>query len=82
MCFQQIYFEHYSFTYLLYFAFCTGHWIGDPCEYGVVSLHTVPIPDYQKIQEVGENYQRTAELSYGVAAGFGSCMAQAYNQGK
>lgn len=74
-------FAHFTLL-LIYFTSCTGHWIGDPCEYGVISLHTLPTSRYKEMQEAGENYQRMAEISFGVAAGFGSCMAQAYNQGR
>ena len=61
--------------------FCAGHWVGDPCEFTSLSLHVLPMTDYKKLEEVGSKYAVEAQLSLAMTAGFGSCVAQAYNQG-
>jgi len=61
--------------------FCTGHWVGDPCEFTSLSVHVMPVTEYKKLQEVGSKYAVESQLSLGMTAGFGSCAAQAYNQG-
>lgn len=63
------------------FFFFQGHWIGDPCEFGLLHVHVLPTEDCRQFKEIGEKHFRTAEISCGLAAGFGSCLSQAYNQG-
>jgi len=58
-----------------------GHWVGDPCEFTSLSLHVLPLTEYKELQEVGSKYATESQLSFGMTAGFGSCAAQAYNQG-
>jgi len=62
-------------------VFCVGHWVGDPCEFTSLSLHVLPLTEYKELQEIGSKYALEAQLSFGMTAGFGSCAAQAYNQG-
>jgi small subunit ribosomal protein S30 len=59
----------------------SGHWIGDPCEYGLVSLHSLPLESYKMIAGLGQKHALEAEFVFGMMAAFGSCIAQAYNQG-
>jgi len=58
-----------------------GHWVGDPCEFTSLSLHVLPLTEYKEFQELGSQYAVESSLSVGMTAGFGSCAAQAYNQG-
>jgi hypothetical protein len=60
---------------------CVGHCVGDPCEYGLVSLHVMPTSHCRQLQTLGIEFLRDAQLAFGLTAGFGSCVAQAYNQG-
>jgi len=62
-------------------VFCVGHWVGDPCEFTSLSLHVLPLTEYKELQEIGSKYAVESQLSFGMTAGFGSCAAQAYNQG-
>ena len=60
---------------------CAGHWIGDPCEFTSLSVHVMPVTEYKELIEIGSKYAFESQLSLGMTAGFGSCAAQAYNQG-
>ena len=62
-------------------TFCAGHWVGDPCEFTPLSVHVMPMTQYKEIEEIGSKYAIESQLSFGMTAGFGSCAAQAYNQG-
>jgi len=62
-------------------VFCAGHWVGDPCEFTSLSLHVLPLTEFKELQEIGSKYAVEAQLSFGMTAGFGSCAAQAHNQG-
>lgn len=59
----------------------SGHWIGDPCEFALVSIHTVPTAPFKNLLEVGDKYSDMAEMIYGLTTAFGSCVSQAHNQG-
>jgi len=62
-------------------VYCAGHWIGDPCEFTSLSFHMMPLTEYKELEELGSKYAFESQLSLGMMAGFGSCAAQAYNQG-
>ena len=66
----------------LHFMSLTGHWIGDPCEFCPLSLHVMPTVPSRKLLALGDKFLRDAQFSFGMTASFGSCVAQAHNQGK
>ena len=80
--------ETNSIKTLLSYAFCivicvsTGHWIGDPCEFCPLSLHVMPTVPSRKLLSLGDKFLRDAQFSFGMTAAFGSCVAQAHNQGE
>jgi len=41
----------------------------------------MPLTEYKELEELGSKYAFESQLSLGMMAGFGSCAAQAYNQG-
>jgi len=41
----------------------------------------LPLTQYKELDELGSKYAVEAQLSMGMTAAFGSCAAQAYNQG-
>ena len=60
----------------------TGHWIGDPCEYCLMSVHVMPTAFCNHLRELGDEFVDEARVGFGMTAGFGSCTAQAHNQGE
>jgi Mitochondrial 28S ribosomal protein S30 (PDCD9) len=58
-----------------------GHWIGDPCEYCLLSLHVMPTSKCRQLRTLGAEFTKDAQLAFGMTASFGSCVAQAHNQG-
>ncbi|ELT87222.1 hypothetical protein CAPTEDRAFT_221901 [Capitella teleta] len=60
----------------------SGHWIGDPCEFHVMSWLMVPRQSREKfIQKTDEGYYDEQLLQYGLTSSFASCVSQSHNQG-
>ncbi|ESO10084.1 hypothetical protein HELRODRAFT_190373 [Helobdella robusta] len=59
----------------------SGHWIGSPCEFTTCSVHLMPSQFVDKFLEYGSEYLREAEELMALTTMFGSCLAQAHNQG-
>lgn len=58
-----------------------GHWIGDPCEWGLLSFYTMRENDFRILESHGKKTHSSMLHDLAVVSGFGSSVAQAHNQG-
>ena len=58
----------------------SGHWIGDPCEFGHLSVNIIG-KMYDRHDGYKHDYIDEETLAWGAVGGFGLTVAQAYNQG-
>lgn len=58
-----------------------GHWLGDACEFTPLSIHVMPPRVTSTLTELGTQYLEEGSLVAGLSSSFGSCLAQAHNQG-
>ncbi len=62
--------------------FSSGHWIADPCEFGLLSAHVLGLNYLRFIKAHGEELGLQETESVALLASFGSTAAQAHNQGR
>ena len=59
----------------------TGHWVGDPCEFGHLTVQVLGNKYDTMLEDHGDKHLDQESLCWGLTAGFGSTLSQAHNQG-